>query len=421
MRSSKTSSRAKEKWLTLVADALGGGTLVKITLGGYTGSEATLQNIFVRPLVLRTGLRLSFLFRHETRDVTQNLTHDEGLARLSEWIGTEFGSAHLFTTERSAHFEARDGGKPRLILGRSSHAAPASVHHDRARKRLIDPAHSPWLKELGVATAEGRIIKGMEAKFRQINRFVELLQPLLDGLRVPRTAPLSLVDMGCGKGYLTFAACDFFRRAGWNRLVVRGIEARPELVELCNRVTLKSGFGFDRLRFETGTIANAQIDHIDVLVALHACDTATDDALAKGIKAGASLMLVAPCCHKEVRPQLRPPPVLAGALRHGILREREAEFVTDALRAALLEWAGYDTKVFEFVSTEHTNKNVMIAATKKGRIDDRDELERNARALAAFYGIQSQRLATLLGLKLAADRVHAGAVSSHSNVTSPES
>src|SRR5262249_50699964 len=144
-----------------------------------------------------------------------------------------------------------------------------------------------------------------------------------------------------------FAACDWLRRSGRSHFEIRGIEARAELVDLCNRVAEESGF--TQLHFETGTISDVQLQHVDVLVALHACDTATDDAIAKGVRADASLILVAPCCHKELRPGLRPPTVLAGAWRHGILRERQAEFVTDALRAALLEWAGYDTKVFEFI------------------------------------------------------------------------
>jgi hypothetical protein len=164
------------------------------------------------------------------------------------------------------------------------------------------------------------------------------------------------------------------------------------------------------LKFETGDIARASVATADVLIALHACDTATDDAIAKGIAAGAKLILVAPCCHKELRPQIVPPPVFSEALRHGILLERQAEFVTDALRAALLEWAGYDTKVFEFISVEHTARNLMIAATLRstglrpgvfeaaepGRAEapkSREAAATKVRELAAFYGIRSQRLA----------------------------
>jgi len=225
---------------------------------------------------------------------------------------------------------------------------------------------------------------------------VELLTSLLPGhgADAGADAMLSVVDMGCGKGYLTFAAYDSLQRAG-RRCDVRGIETRPELVELCNRVARDNHF--EQLRFEPGNIADIALEHADVLIALHACDTATDDAMAKGIAAGAKLILVSPCCHKELRPQLVPPPALAAALRHGIVLERHAEFVTDALRAALLEWAGYDTKVFEFIATEHTGKNLMIAATKRNDGARRESDAEQVRDLARLYGIRQQRLAQQLG------------------------
>ena len=204
--------------------------------------------------------------------------------------------------------------------------------------------------------------------------------------------------MGCGKGYLTFATAELLKRDGPPGAVVRGIESRPELVALCSRVAAESGF--DQLRFEANAISNAVLPHADVVIALHACDTATDDAIARGIEAEASLILLAPCCHKELRPQLTPPPVLAPALKHGILLERQAEFATDALRAALLEWAGYETRVFEFISPEHTNKNLMIAATRRSRVNGRDAAAAHVRNLAAFYGIRNQRLARLLHFDL---------------------
>lgn len=391
------STSAKDKLLVLLNDAVRNGTLVKLTLSGYRGADATLKNVFIRPVVLRDGPRLSFVYRHTTRDITKNLTHEEGLAHVTTLLGAEFQMANLFTADQSARLEFRDGQKPRLVIGKPSQVSVPDTMHDRAKKRLIDPKKSPWLHALGVTATGGKVAKGMEAKFRQINKFVELLQHLVRESPLDEPDSLSLVDMGCGKGYLTFAAYDFLR-ADVSGLKVRGVEARPELVDLCNHVAAENKFG--GLLFEAGTIESTSLDHVDVLVALHACDTATDDAIAKGIEAGASLILVAPCCHKELRPQLRPPPVLAAALKHGILLERQAEFVTDALRAALLEWAGYDTKVFEFISTGHTAKNLMIAAVKREHPKNREELKRRVRELAAFYGIQSQRLAEKVGFAL---------------------
>ena len=148
-----------------------------------------------------------------------------------------------------------------------------------------------------------------------------------------------------------------------------------------------------------GSIADTDVGRADILIALHACDTATDDALAKGIAAGAALLVVAPCCQKELRPQLAAPPVLAGALRHGIFHERQAEFVTDALRAQLLEWAGYRTRVMEFVSTEHTAKNTMIAAVRSAAPGN-PALGDEIRRFAQFYGVRRQALAAHLGFPL---------------------
>jgi hypothetical protein len=245
----------------------------------------------------------------------------------------------------------------------------------------------------------------MEAKFRQIHRFVELLKPLVESSGVAaaptdsaQMEPLVLVDMGCGKGYLTFAAHEHLQVIAGRPVHTLGVEARPELVAESNRIALETGCV--GLEFKAGTIAKTELPRLDILVALHACDTATDDALASGIAGGASLLVVAPCCHREVRRQLVPPPALSDSLRHGILRERHAEIVTDALRAVLVEAAGYESRVFEFISPEHTAKNLMLAAVKRTRPEDREAALRRALDLARFYGIREQRLAQRLGIDL---------------------
>jgi hypothetical protein len=172
---------------------------------------------------------------------------------------------------------------------------------------------------------------------------------------------------------------------------------RQDLVDFCNRTALEQGFA-DRLSFGVGSIAETEAGDADVLIALHACDTATDDALAKGVSAGAALLVVAPCCQKEVRAQIVPPPILKASLRHGIFVERQAEFVTDALRALLLEWAGYSTRVIEFISTEHTAKNTMITAVKARPRGD-EAVAGSIREMAAFYGIKHHALARHLGFE----------------------
>jgi len=329
-----------------------------------------------RAVTLKDGDRLQFVYHNSTRDVTKNLTPKEALKRLSGHMDKDFGSAHLFTTEFSAQWKR---GSRRLLTGLPRHEAPPAPVHDRPKQRAI-AEDTGWLRALDAKTD----------KVRQIQKFVEILSHLI---ALPQPG-LRLVDMGCGKGYLTFAAYDWLRQNGWPAAEVIGIERRSDLVEQSDRIARQ--FNLSGLRFEAADIERyVPGEGIDVLVALHACDTATDDAIAKGIQAGAKVIIVAPCCHKELSAQLKAPAVLASSLRHGILHERESEFVTDSLRATLLEWQGYETKVFEFISTEHTAKNLMITAVKHGRPGS----ILPAKNLAAFYSIRSHRLAERLGLR----------------------
>jgi len=384
---------AQERFFALLNAAIHDGTPVKLTLGKHRGADATLKNIFVRPVTLKAGPQFSFVYRHATRDVTKNLSPADALKLIANLIGRDFLDAHLFTPVQTAQLEIGKEGQARVSIKNASSApAAAPSAHDREKEYLISP-DAPWLQALGITNENAQPREGMAAKFRQINKFIELLSHLTAETALPMDRPFRIVDMGCGKGYLTFAAASYFGQ----RAEVLGIEARSELVTLCQRVV--DDVRFNTLKFAAGTIADAKLDHVDVLIALHACDTATDDAIAKGIAAQASLIVVSPCCQKELRPQLTAPPVLSDALKHGIFQERQAEFVTDALRAMLLEWAGYRTKVFEFVSTEHTAKNLMIAAVKD-HPPGNETIAQKLREFARFYGIHNQKLASHLGVSL---------------------
>jgi SAM-dependent methyltransferase len=431
---------SRDRFLALLADSVAGASFVKLTLGKPRGTDATLQNIFVRPVALKTGPHLTFVWRHTTRDITKNLPPAEALAQISALLGGDFLDAHLFTATQTAQLETQPDGTARLKI-RITAVPPAgsphvggvppprdpSASHDHPKHHLI-PATAPWLRALGVTNDRGQPREGMADKFRQIQKFAELLQhhlaetfpPALSSPAPalstpnpslssqlsalnPSSAPLRVLDAGSGKGYLTFAVAALLG----DRAQVTGIEARPELVALCNRVAQETAL--QNLTFTPGQIRPPAIENqnskhenpLDVLIALHACDTATDDALAQGIAAGARLLVVSPCCQKEIRAQLTPPDILADALRHGIFQERQAEFVTDALRAQLLEWAGYKTKVFEFISTEHTAKNLLIVAQRIAPCGQPDDARATRlRAFAAFYGVRHQRLAEQLGLPL---------------------
>jgi SAM-dependent methyltransferase len=384
----------RDQFMDLVRESIERGSLVKMTLGKPSGRDPTLENVFVRPVVLKSGPRLAFVWRHATKDITKN--HDAGaaLVLLGSMIGEDFLDAHLFTATHNAQLETGLGGVSRLRLKADTKTAQVPTGNDRQKSHAIDPS-APWLRALGVIDGRGKPIPSMADKFRQIENFADILGHILKEIPFASDRRLRVFDMGCGKGYLTFATSAMLGEKG----DVCGVEARADLVEFCNKTSVEQGFD-GRLSFRLGTIADTDVDQADILIALHACDTATDDALAKGVSGGAALIVVAPCCQKEVRPQLVAPQVLRGALKHGIFEERQAEFVTDALRAQLLEWAGYRTRVIEFISTEHTAKNTMITAVKAKPAGDMATAER-IRAFAAFYGINHQALATHLGFQLA--------------------
>jgi SAM-dependent methyltransferase len=390
-----TAAPPHETFLTELACAMQDGTFARLTLGKPRGTDKTLKNLLVRPVTLRGETQLSFVWRHDRRDITKNHPIGVALDQLKKFIGAEFHSAHLFTTARTTQLEYNKKGEPRLTYGLAAAEKTVAEGHDRKKNRLLPPESQRWLEALGVTTATGIVREGMADKHRQIHKFVEILSHLVSEASLPDDRPVEVADMGCGKAYLTFAAHDYFNRVEGRPTNVTGVEARTELVEKCREIARECHC--DRLSFQAGTIQSASFPVLDVLIALHACDTATDDAIVQGIHAGAALIVVAPCCQKEIRAQLQAPAVLAPALRHGIFQERHAEFATDALRALLLEWAGYDTKVFEFISTEHTAKNVMIAGTKRPGPSRTDESATKVRELARFYGIRTQALARHLG------------------------
>jgi hypothetical protein len=368
-----------------VRDALERGVFAKLTFGHPDGSEP-VRKLTVRPVELKGGPRLQLVYTREDHDVTRNLEHEEAFVVLQASFPSPFRSVHLATTEKTLQLELRKG-RPHLSEGPAVHKAPASTAHNRDKRRVFHP-DPRWLDVLAP--------KNSADKRKQVLRFIEILDHWLGDVPRPENGEIHWVDMGSGSGALTFATWEYLRRTGFTRATVTGIELREPLAQKTERLARE--LGCDGLSFRAGAIAEQQLGPIDGITALHACDTATDDALAAGIAAGARWLLVAPCCHRELRPQLEPPAPMRSVLRHGILRTREAEIATDALRAALLEAQGFEARVFEFISTEHTDKNLMIAAVRKG--EALEEARERVRELASFYGIRQQRLAERLGVTL---------------------
>jgi hypothetical protein len=399
-----------DRFATLTRQALAQGSCQHLLLVAYQGGVAAieeqgqgLQRVMVRPIELRGQAHLSFLLRFPTKDITKNLPQGEGLALLGDWLSASaFRNAHLFTTTEEVQLAISKKGKASVRVGKLEGAAqsagpqadaPATQSHNRDKHRLLDLSR-PFLRELGVTDAHGHLIPAMSRKWKQINKFLEVFSSAVAKSSLADRKALHVVDFGSGKGYLTFAVHDWLCHTMGRDARVTGVELRDELVQLCQRVIGK--LRLQGMDYEQGDVRDYHPSDLDVVIALHACDIATDHAIHLGIRAGAEIILCSPCCHKEVRPQLLSPHPLRPILQHGIHQAQEAEMLTDGLRALLLDAAGYDTQVFEFISLEHTNKNKMILAVKRRQPQDNAEVVGQIRDIKAFYGLQRQCLEELL-------------------------
>lgn len=365
-------------------EALAGGTLRKLTLGKLRDELAGQEHVYIRPVEVRGELQLSFVHRYPDHDITKNFSPADALARVRNWLGTASLAATLFTTAERVQLLFNRRGKPRLRR-QTEIGEPPSLRHDQPKGRLL--RDEQFLVRLGVLDPSGRPKAQMGDKYRQVHHFIELVAPLTREMQPGER--IKVVDLGSGKGYLTFALYVFLTEKGL-QADVKGIEQRRPLVDLCNGIARNCGYG--GLRFEVGRIGETKPTGADLVVALHACDTATDDALLEAIRAGARWIMAAPCCHKEVRPQIRPPEGLEPLFRFGIQVDRLAESVTDTLRALCLEAAGYETRIQEFINLEHTPKNLLILASKRPETGDRLRRWQETLAFQARFGIQRQRL-----------------------------
>jgi hypothetical protein len=367
-------------------DSLSSNIFVKLNLSGYSGAEEGLKKIAVRKIVVKKTEKLSFTYSYKTRDIVKNYDMEDACARVEEFLQSGFAKAVLFTTNFDLAY-------PSLQKQKASHTEAPPLDHDRAKNRHVETSGKKYLQALKITDSKGEVFKTAQDKFKQIDKYIEILGGLLAAHPNVRRA----ADMGAGKGYLTFALYDYMTHALHRDAMVTGVEYRKDLVDLCNRVGKESGFS--GLKFVQGAIDDFDASGTDLLIALHACDTATDDAIAKGIAAGAELIVVAPCCHKQIRREMEQGsslPAFAPILKHGTFMERQAEMATDALRALYLESFGYAVKAFEFISDSHTPKNVMIVAEKTKSAPDRARILARAAALKEALGIKTHYLETLL-------------------------
>jgi hypothetical protein len=382
-----------QSFLQKISESFNGQQLIKITLGNKRDKAAALKNVFIKPVLIKNVAKLSFTYRNPTQDMVKNYDLKESIILIEKMLQAEFFNADLFTAANDFHLSIDKNEVVKIITRPGSlAAAEVTLQHDKQKNRVIKSSTATYLEKLGISTADGLIKKDMQDKFKQINRYVEIIEGIIKDVQFEKS--ISVADMGSGKGYLTFALYDYLTTNLKLDASVTGIEMRQDLVNKCNKIA--GDINYQQLKFEKGTIEEAQIPSVDMLIALHACDTATDDAIYKGISAKAKVIICAPCCHKQIRKQMAPDNELKYITKHGILLERQAEMVTDAIRALILEAHGYKTKVFDFIATEHTPKNILIVGTKTNTPETvRLENLQKVAGLKKLFNIKTHYLETL--------------------------
>jgi SAM-dependent methyltransferase len=396
---------ADDAWGALREAVQADGFVSAVASGRRRGSIPKWRRVEIRPVDLGTGRHVQVTAYDETQAFTSNhRVGDDARQAVEELMAEPFISWAVTTTEGRLSIEVTRKGKPILHRHRLDGAVEAQTTHDRATDRLLDPA-APYLSAVGISDAHGRVKPSRQAKYRQVEEFCRQLTEALDaaGPRLPDVGtarPLRVVDLGCGNAYLTFAAYHVLTEVRGLPVDMVGIDVKAQ-ARLRN-TALAASLGWERsLRFEQREIAgavNASHHRPDIVLALHACDTATDDALARAVSWGAALVLSAPCCHHDLQARLATVPTpeeFAMVARHGILRERLADTLTDAVRASILRTRGYQVDVREFVGSEHTPRNTLLRAV---RTSD-DQTARTGReeydAFVRTWGVHP-RLAELL-------------------------
>lgn len=332
--------------------------------------KGRIQKVKLRPVMMKDTLVYQAEEFVGVQAFHKNLTEEEAKIYVTERLEQDFRQAEVMSPLGSATVLVSKKGTitvkaKRKMLGGAEAAAPVTVQQHNRKKQYVLPEGTPvpFLVDLGVMTAEGAVVRSRYDKFRQINRFLEFVEDILPNLDKGREN--TIIDFGCGKSYLTFAMYYYLHELKGYSIRIIGLDLKQDVINRCNR--LAEQYGYEKLRFYHGDIATYEgVDQVDMVVTLHACDTATDYALAKAVRWNAGVILSVPCCQHELNRQMENE-LMKPVFRYGLIKERMAALYTDALRAELLENQGYRTQILEFIDMEHTPKNILIRAVRDGK------------------------------------------------------
>lgn len=362
----------REALRTLLQDTVNDG-LYRITVSNPRKKDKAFK-IKVRPVMVKGTILYQETVYEGTKVFHENHTDSSMIDRIEELLAHDFRQCEIEHRDCRATVLVSKKGKMTVSRKKTGNIGKGSEEvgqirmlHNRPKKYILEEGIPvPFLVDLGVQTREGRVVHARYDKFRQINRFLEFIEDILPILSKERT--VHIIDFGCGKSYLTFAMYYYLHDLKGYDAEILGLDLKEDVIDRCNRLSVQ--YGYEKLHFRRGDIAEYEGQaSVDMVVTLHACDTATDYALAKAVAWGAEVILSVPCCQHEVNRQIRSEE-LSSVLKYGIVKERISALVTDALRAEMLEAEGYETDILEFIDMEHTPKNLLIRAVKRAHISD---------------------------------------------------
>lgn len=334
--------------------------LVDMVISGARGGGDFIK-IKVRPVMIRDSLYFQVSRYTDKQVFHENMTAEDALETLSGWILHDFRQAQIRMQDEMVTVLVSKKGKATVKSKKAACIETQNLEHNRKKQYIIEEGMAvPFMIDLGVMTESGKIIRTRYDKYRQINRFLEFIEDILPELPTDRT--VHIIDFGCGKSYLTFAMYYYLKVLKHYDIRITGLDLKQKVIEDCQ--ALADRYGYDGLQFLCGDIADYNgTDEVDMVVTLHACDTATDYALYKAVKWHASVILSVPCCQHELNRKMQCE-TLSGAFQYGLIKERTAALMTDAMRRQLLEMQGYKTQLLEFIDMEHTPKNILIRGVK---------------------------------------------------------
>ena len=333
--------------------------------------KGEIKKISLRPVIISEGLYFQQTSYIGAKVYHKNLSRDQAVEKTEQALRKEFKQCQIITeTEMVVILSNKRGEFSFRTKEKQTERKQGDMEHNRKKKYILEEGTPvPFLKDLGVMTAEGKIVHSKYDKYKQINHFLEFVEDILPEL--PQGREITLLDFGCGKSYLTFAVYYYLEVLKQYDLRVIGLDLKEDVIEHCNN--LKEKYGYEKLQFLKGDIASYQgVDKADIVITLHACDTATDYALEKAVTWGAKVILSVPCCQHELNNQIKNN-ILRPVLKYGIIKERMAALLTDAIRAEYLESRGYRTQLLEFIDMEHTPKNILIRGIFHGKAADNRE------------------------------------------------